>query len=137
MIGWNDCIVFILAKSHQKGQKVMKELLKPYGLTPIQFLTMALLATEENITAAGICERLMIDKSTLSGVLDRLEEKGMIERSKDESDGRAFAIRPAAKAIEIADELVKIPEKVNEAVLENHTQEEQLLLKRMLRDIYI
>ena len=71
---WNDCIVFIMAKSYQKLQGEFKKLLEPYGLTTLQFLTLALLSTEQDISAADICDRLLIDKSTLSGVLERLEE---------------------------------------------------------------
>ena len=136
MIAWHDCIVFILAKSHQKAQQEFKKLLAPLGLTSLQFLTLALLATEADISGAEICERLMIDKSTLSGVLERLVEKGLVIKETDARDRRALSIRLTDTASRMAGKLAHIPETINATLLESLSLEEQLLLKRMLRDIY-
>ncbi len=135
MIEWNDCIVFILAKSHQKLQAEFKKLLAPFGLTTLQFLTLALLSTEQDVSAADICERLLIDKSTLSGVLDRLEEKGLIIKRADENDRRALSISLSATALENAGQLSHIPETINEIAMKSMSLEERLLLRRLLRDV--
>ncbi len=136
MMKWNECIVFILAKSQQKTQKEFKRLLAPFDLTPIQFLTLALLATENGVSAAEICDRMMIDKSTLSGVLERLEDKGLLTKKTDSQDRRALSIQLTDKAVEMRDQLAQIPEIINKIILSPLSLEEQLLLKRMLVDIY-
>ena len=134
---WNDCIVFIMAKSYQKLQGEFKKLLEPYGLTTLQFLTIALLSKEQDLSAADICERLLIDKSTLSGVLERLEEKGLIVKRPDQNDRRALSISMSESGLNIAGQLSQIPETINEKAMKSMSSEERLLLKRLLKDICV
>ena len=137
MVEWNDCIVFIMAKSYQKLQWEFKKLLEPYGLTTLQFLTLALLSTEQDVSAADICDRLLIDKSTLSGVLDRLDEKGLIVKRPDQNDRRALSISMSPSGSRVADQLSQIPETINEIAMKSMALEERLLLKRLLKDICV
>jgi len=134
---WNDCIVFIMAKSYQKLQGEFKKLLEPYGLTTLQFLTLALLSTEQDVSAADICDRLLIDKSTLSGVLERLDEKGLIVKRPDKNDRRALSISMSPSGSRMADQLSQIPETINEIAMKSMALEERLLLKRLLKDICV
>ena len=134
---WNDCIVFIMAKSYQKLQGEFKKLLEPYGLTTLQFLTIALLSKENDLSAADICERLLIDKSTLSGVLERLEEKGLIVKRPDQNDRRALSISMSGSCLNIVEQLSQIPETINEIAMKSMSSEERLLLKRLLKDICV
>ncbi len=134
---WNDCIVFIMAKSYQKLQGEFKKLLEPHGLTTLQFLTLALLSTEQDVSAADICDRLLIDKSTLSGVLERLDEKGLIVKRPDKNDRRALSISMSESGLGMAEQLSQIPEIINEKAMNTMSLEERLLLKRLLRDVCI
>lgn len=134
---WNDCIVFIMAKSYQKLQGEFKKLLEPYGLTTLQFLTLALLSTEQDVSAADICDRLLIDKSTLSGVLERLDEKDLIVKRPDKNDRRALSIRMSPSGSHMADQLSQIPETINEIAMKSMALEERLLLKRLLKDMCV
>ena len=134
---WNDCIVFIMAKSYQKLQGEFKKLLEPYGLTTLQFLTLALLSTEQDVSAADICDRLLIDKSTLSGVLERLDEKGLVVKRPDKNDRRALSISMSSSGSRMADQLSQIPETINEIAMKSMALEERLLLKRLLKDICV
>jgi len=134
---WNDCIVFIMAKSYQKLQGEFKKLLEPYGLTTLQFLTLALLSTEQDVSAADICDRLLIDKSTLSGVLERLDEKGLVVKRPDKNDRRALSISMSSSGSRMADQLSQIPETINEIAMTSMALEERLLLKRLLKDICV
>ena len=134
---WNDCIVFIMAKSYQKLQGEFKKLLEPYGLTTLQFLTLALLSTEQDVSAADICDRLLIDKSTLSGVLERLDEKGLVVKRPDKNDRRALSISMSQSGSHVADQLSQIPETINEIAMKSMALEERLLLKRLLKDICV
>jgi DNA-binding MarR family transcriptional regulator len=47
LISHRDCIVFLLAKAHQRAQGVFKENLQAHGLTPVQCLILRVLLRED------------------------------------------------------------------------------------------
>ncbi len=62
------------------------------GLTPAQFDVLATLGDTQGMTCKELGEGTLITKGTLTGVLDRLEAKGLIQRCRGESDSRQVRV---------------------------------------------
>ena len=58
------------------------------GLTPSQARVIFTLGGTDGMTCKDIGDVTLITKGTLTGVVDRLEEKGLVERWSVEGDGR-------------------------------------------------
>lgn len=58
------------------------------GLTPSQAKVIFTVGGTEGMTCKDIGDITLITKGTLTGVIDRLEEKGLVERWSVEGDGR-------------------------------------------------
>ena len=101
-----DCMVFLLGKAYQKAHADFKKRLKPYGLTNIQHLILEGLWYQEGMTATEICKLLIMDKATVSGVLERMLETGWIEKCLDPEDGRVHHLYPSPKANEYKEKLI-------------------------------
>lgn len=129
-----DCIVFFLAKAYQKAHCRFKEVLKPYGLTNMQHLVLEALWYQEGLTAAELGKHLVLDKATLSGVIERLAEGGWLVRQSDPNDGRAQRLYTAPKADNLKNELIGLRQATNNDLLSGFTPEERILLKRFLMD---
>jgi DNA-binding MarR family transcriptional regulator len=129
-----DCIVFFLAKAYQKAHGHFKERLKPYGLTNMQHLVLEALWYQEGFTAAELGKNLILDKATMSGVIDRLSEGGWLKRRPDPDDGRVQRLYPSPKATEMKGELIGLRQAANEELLSGFTTEERILFKRFLMD---
>ena len=63
------------------------------GLTPSQFDVIVTLGDTEGMTCKELSEKTLVTKGTLTGVLDRLEIKGLVERVASRSDRRCIIIR--------------------------------------------
>ena len=58
------------------------------GLTPSQARVIFTIGDTDGMTCKDIGDITLITKGTLTGVVDRLEEKGLVERWSVEGDGR-------------------------------------------------
>lgn len=85
-------IGFLLAKAYQRGAALFKEELDSYALTPPQFSLLAFLWQEEGMSQVELSERTQIDRTTLCGLIDRLEKQDLVERRAHPSDRRAYHI---------------------------------------------
>jgi DNA-binding MarR family transcriptional regulator len=130
-----DCTIFLLAKAYQKAHGQFKVLLRPFDLTNLQHLVLEGLWYQEGVTAAELGKLLVLDKATLSGIIDRLIESGWIRKERDPHDGRVFRIYTTPKAAEAKDDLIALRVKANEDLLAGFSREEQVLFKRLLRDL--
>ena len=67
--------------------------IRALGLTPPQFDIVATLGNTAGMTATELGEKTLITKGTLTGVVDRLAERGWVERVAHGSDRRCQIIR--------------------------------------------
>ncbi len=130
-----DCTVFLLGKAYQKAHGDFKKQLKPFGLTNMQHLVLEGLWYEEDITAAELGKMLILDKATLSGVLDRMVEGGWITKKQDPEDKRVSRLFPSSKANKKKIQLIELRKLANKELLGQFNPEEQVLFKRFLKDL--
>ena len=81
-----------LVKSYQAFESYYAPHIKSMDLTPPQFDVIATLANQPAMTCKELGEKTLITKGTLTGILDRLEIKNLIERQHNCEDGRSQKI---------------------------------------------
>lgn len=71
--------------------------IRKLGLTPSQFDVVSTLGNTDGLTCSELSENTLVTKGTLTGVLDRLEAKALVERVPCPEDRRCTRIRLTAK----------------------------------------
>jgi DNA-binding MarR family transcriptional regulator len=77
-------------------------LFRPYGLTGAQFNVLNILALRpDGISQRELGDLLVVDRSNVTGLLDRMEKAGWVRRADDPADRRVYRIRltPAGSAL--------------------------------------
>ena len=71
------------------------------GLTPAQFDVIATLGNTQGMPLSQLAQKTLITKGTLTGIIDRLEEKGLVRREVPVGDRRSFlaVLTPAGEAL--------------------------------------
>ncbi len=71
------------------------------GLTPAQFDVIATLGNTQGMPLSQLAQQTLITKGTLTGIIDRLEEKGLVRREVPAGDRRSFlaVLTPAGEAL--------------------------------------
>jgi len=65
---------------------------RKYGLTGPQCAVLRTLAAEGLLSSASLSRRLYVTPSNITGIIDRLEKKGLVERNKKDGDRRVALI---------------------------------------------
>lgn len=83
----------LLAECMQGFERIAGEQVRQQGLTHAQFDIIATLGNTPGMSHKLLGEKTLITKGTLTGVIDRLEQKGLVERCRNDSDKRSYSVR--------------------------------------------
>ena len=89
-----------------------KPFLDEIDLTYTQYIVMMVLWEEREINVKELGSRLYLDSGTLTPVLKRLEQKGLITRQRDDKDERVLIVSITKAGDELKDKAVEIPVKM-------------------------
>ena len=84
--------VRLLAECMQGFERFSGDSVRQCGLTHAQFDIIATLGNTAGMTYKQLGERTLITKGTLTGVIDRLEQKGLVARERSGDDKRSFFV---------------------------------------------
>ena len=90
-----------LVEAYLAFYRVGNRHIQSLGLTPGQFDVIAELEGTEGLTCAQLSEHTLTTKGTLTGVLDRLEHKGLIERGQVGGDRRVTRVQLTTKGMDL------------------------------------
>ena len=107
-------IGFLLAKAHQRGVALFSEEIGRYDLTPPQFGVLAFLWQKDGLTQTELSEKTQIDRTTLCGLLDRMERACLLERRPHPQDRRAHLVFLSKKGKALEPELTGIAQQTLE-----------------------
>ena len=111
---------------------------KPYldavGLTYTQYVTMMVLWERPRMTSKEIGERLHLDSGTLTPVIKRLAEKGLVTRARDMADERNLVVELTGPGRALRDRAAGIPARMGACLPLTPDEASQLhaLLYRLL-----
>lgn len=93
-----DCISFMLSKAAQQVTRQARQVLAPHNVTPVQYAVLKTLANAGPIGGVEIGKRVVLDSASVTGVLDRMESQGLVERRPNPNDRRAQLIVMSSRA---------------------------------------
>ncbi|CDG80965.1 MarR family winged helix-turn-helix transcriptional regulator [Janthinobacterium agaricidamnosum] len=77
----------------QGFERFAGEYVRKFGLTHAQFDIIATLGNTPGMTFKELGQKTLITKGTLTGVVERLEQKGLISRQRCTRDKRSYFVR--------------------------------------------
>jgi MarR family transcriptional regulator, organic hydroperoxide resistance regulator len=99
--GLDAMLCFAIYGAAHAFTRAYKPLLDPLGLTYPQYLVMMALWAEDGQKVKMLGERLGLDSGTLSPLLKRLEQSGLVARRRDPEDERQVKITLTPKGLDL------------------------------------
>jgi DNA-binding MarR family transcriptional regulator len=93
----NRSAIHLIHRVGQCATDIFQDEARRSGLTPRQFAVLMAVAEEEGLTQTELVGRTGVDRSTLADIVARLLARGLIQRRRAKSDGRAYAIKLTAQ----------------------------------------
>lgn len=94
-----------LVQCYQLYEKLANQHFADLGLTSSQFDIIATLGNTEGMSCKELGEKTFITKGTMTGVLDRLELKGLLIRSPVQEDRRLYLIKLTDKGQDLFEQV--------------------------------
>ncbi|MDY6879567.1 MAG: MarR family transcriptional regulator [Thermodesulfobacteriota bacterium] len=101
-------------------------------ITPIQVMLLFFLKKNNGCSLTALSRGVMIENSTVTGLVDRLEKAGCVERRKNPSDRRGYLIHLTEKGDRLAIQALPLVKGVNEEIKAGYTDEEVEAFKKVL-----
>jgi len=122
-------VCFSLYSASNAVIRAYRPLLAPLGITYLQYMAMMVLWQHSPLTVKQMGEQLNLDSGTLTPLLKRLEEKGLVLRRRDEKDERVRQISLTDAGQKLHDQAREIPTQL--ACQLEVCRDDALLLKQM------
>ena len=130
-----ECVNYLLTTAQHSVFLKMTEKLSAFEITPVQYAVLYCLWENDKRSPKEIAERLKLENSTISGILERMEKKELIKRSISKEDRRFIQVILTKKGASLKEDVLATVEQVNNEVLSIFTAEECDQLKNILRTL--
>ena len=128
----------LLSQVHQVCGRVWNKILRENDMADLEGARGRIIFAlwgKDGVPIKTLCEKTSLDKSTLTGIIDRLERVGYITKKPSETDKRSTLISLTGKEREFAQKVQKVSNQMNKIFYKDFTNEEILQFDSMLERI--
>jgi DNA-binding MarR family transcriptional regulator len=129
---------FLLSQIHQLNGRAFEKMLKESEVDAFngaQGRILYVLWEHEKLSITQVGKLTSLAKTTLTGMLDRMEESGLVERIPDKNNRRQIFVRITERAKEFRDKYDEVSEQMNQLFYQGFREEEIKEFEDMLRRI--
>jgi MarR family transcriptional regulator, organic hydroperoxide resistance regulator len=105
-------VCFSLYAASREIIKLYKPVLDKFNLTYTQYIAMLVLWEDEKSTVKDIGKRLHLDSGTLTPLLKKIENMGLVTRYRDVNDDRVVIVELTEKGRNLKDEVTEVPNEI-------------------------
>ncbi|MBP1176057.1 DNA-binding MarR family transcriptional regulator [Paenibacillus sp. PvR133] len=119
--------------AHIGSNQLERELLFQFDITLSQWAVLSIVWEEEGIALSRIQEVLDVKVSTASGVIKRMEKKGLLLRKQNEHDKREIQLFPTDQSRKLEQDVIQTVKDFNNKLLGGFTPEEKVMFTSFIQ----
>jgi Transcriptional regulators len=125
---------FLIHDVSRLRRTVFDQRMKPKGITRSQWWVLSNISRHrgESLTQVELARMLDVGKVTVGGLIDRLEENGLVVRTPDAKDRRSKRISVSAKGKKLVKEMEATALELNDDILVGVSEEDYAILGKVL-----
>ncbi len=128
--------IFLIGQARNRlFVKLDQALISAAGITAVQSGALYYLLENDGCQSVELSRGLMLDKSAITGLIDRLEEKGLVKRQASPTDRRVLNVCLTDTGRDAAEKCLGITKKFNGRIIEGLSEEEAATFAAVLKKI--
>jgi DNA-binding MarR family transcriptional regulator len=132
-LGDHESVGYLIKLANQMLLRNLDSQLQPYDLTALQWVPLLVLSKSGGDTVAGCARKIGIDTGAMTRMLDRIEAKGLAQRSRSEGDRRVVNVELTDAGREIVKLIPPTICRVLNQHLQGFSEQEFEIFKDLLR----
>ncbi len=128
-------ICFNLGQVMRRVYNHYDQRLLPFGLTSPQYFVFNALWMGDGISIGELGERVSLDTSTLTGIIDRMERNDYVERKPNPGDRRSVLVFLTHKARKVGPHILEFADELDATLKQPFSQEEMEIFERVLKSL--
>ncbi|MBO7638501.1 MAG: MarR family transcriptional regulator [Treponema sp.] len=128
----------LLSQVHQVCARVWNKILRENNMADLEGARGRIIFAlwgKDGVPIKQLCEKTSLDKSTLTGIIDRLERDGYIERNQSPYDKRSSLISLTGKEKEFEQSIKRVSNQMNKVYYKGFSDNEIIQFEDMLQRI--
>ena len=132
---YSDQVGHLLRKANQQASAIFQKYSATPQLTSVQISMLFALATHGPMPQSKLSKLASIDASTMTGVVERLRDRNLIETTSEESDKRKVIIALSDEGRDVVSKTVEVGCEITEAILTPLNDIERVALLALLKKL--
>ncbi|MCX7655508.1 MAG: MarR family transcriptional regulator [Treponemataceae bacterium] len=131
-------LCFLVYQLDRKIQALYRPLLDALDITYPQYLVLLVLWERERISVGDLCRLLTLDTGTISPLIKRLQQRGLLTKQRNQKDERSVLVELTEKGKQLKEQAKSIPSYIASCLLRSIEEYNELrntfqeLLSRLL-----
>lgn len=130
-----DRFAYLLKHARERLSAIQGTHLEPLGINGRELAVLSVLAQGPPPSQLEAAQRLKIDRTSMVGLLDGLEEKGLVQRGPDPEDRRRNIVALTAKGTRTLIDGTRAADAAEQEFLHGMSPADADRLRRLLKDV--
>lgn len=127
---------FLVYRTARRMKRALDSELNEHGVSSSQYTVLNALMENEGFSLSEVGRRVALDKPAVTGLVDRLEKSGLVERRRTSADRRVIQLFLTERGRELAGETEQVGVRVDEELVSVLSESELGHLRQMLNRIW-
>jgi DNA-binding MarR family transcriptional regulator len=126
---------FLVRRLHQIHVALFMRICGSFDITPVQYSLLSALARRGGVDQTTLAAEVALDRTTTTGALKRLEERGLVRRHVSDMDRRSRLCAPTPKGAALLDRMEIAARQAHSATLAPLSADDQATLVTLMRRV--
>ncbi|MGQ9850617.1 MAG: MarR family winged helix-turn-helix transcriptional regulator [Aggregatilineaceae bacterium] len=129
---FEGCLATNLEQAYRHLEQVYERLITPSGLTVLEWYVLRALYEQDGLSASHLAALVCRHPSSMTTLLDRMEEKGLLRREMDAADRRSVRIFLTAQGRACRPQVEAVAERLDRLIKDSLSPEQLDTFRRVL-----
>lgn len=121
---FDGCMATNLEQAYRQLEQVYEQLIMPLGLSLLEWYALRALYEQDGASASQLAHEVCRHPSSMTALLDRMEEKGLLYRQIDPQDRRSVRVFLAERGRALRPQVESVANRLSQLIEESITPEQ-------------